>query len=160
MSSGTSYHRLGSLLQEKVQSTAKGVTFLESRTISGHTFELWATIETNEIDSRFFVVAPGMQVLHIYLSDFQELLRLRDKVVTDAIEGTVFGQASYTFRLLVARMEDQFRDDLDADDQDTDALVHWPVKALVQAVHDLGRTYRHVLLINGQLVTGEVIKTR
>ncbi len=157
--SKTSYHRLGKLLQTKIKDHAQGVTFLEAQTESGHTFELWATIEGNEIDTRFFVVAPGMRVFHAYLSDFQSLLYDRDKVVTDPIEGAIFGQGSYVFRMLIAHVGSLFRESLEEPKQNMDVIVHRPVDALVEALKVLHRDYRHVLLMDDKLVTGELIKT-
>jgi len=155
----TSYHRLGKLLQTKVEEHAQGITFLEAQTESGHTFELWATIEDNEIDTRFFVVAPGMRVFHVYLSDFQRLLHDRDKVVTNPVEGAIFGQGSYVFRMIVAHAGSLFQESL-KNKPGSDDLVYQPNEALIEAFTALGRDYRHVLLMDGKLVTGELIKTR
>lgn len=158
--SETSYQRLGKLLQAKVENHARGITFLEAGTASGHTFELWATIEDNEVDTRFFMVAPGMRVLHVYLSDFQELLHAKDKVVVDVSEGVVFGQASYMFKILIANIEQQFRTSLNQDSHALDEIAYRPMDALIQTLQLLRRTYRYVVLIDGQLVSGEAIKPK
>lgn len=146
----TSYDELIDRLTARYKKHTVGLTFLESHTAGGYCYELFATVEKNEIDTRFFIIVPGGLIVQPLLSDFKEMLRERDKIVTEVVEGTVYGQGIFMFRIVMANVTARL----------TAHLVDPPAPKfyLIAALEELERSYRHLLWMGDKFVAGEMIR--